>query len=570
MALNLTLPTPNGDENVWGGVLNAYLTGLNQGKADQTVVDQLQTSVSSSLAQRVTNTVFTQYQNDQAVAVAALVPKTDYETYKAQVSTSLQGKSAVDHVHNAATDITSGLLDPARLGLGSVNQIAVRNVAGILAPILLSAAANSLSIVQRTLGGQIVAAAPTDSTHVATKSYTDKIASTNKSYGDPGRLRALPVMLNGPTVTVTKNGASSADIVNVRNVVATDAAYLFTGNGPTLTDIFIRSTVGSGTAATVEWETDSALFDMRLVGQNTNASLFVDGQLVDPQTIQTDSSGAYYIARVDWAGVKQPRRYRLTGVNLHFGGLRVAALDSVWRPEEIRPFVWGLGDSYMFGTGATPVAQSSFAVAATNLGWDYLGDGIGGAGWTNSTGGGPASQRINEKLATLTRAPDYVWIDLGYNNATTAVADVRAAVDAAIVRAKIVAPQAKLVLFGPATPTGVLTTQLAGIRDAIKAGADAAGVTFIDISDVITLGNKALYTDTDNQHPNAAGHVFIGQRKAALVAQALKLGSVESTYTKAQVDAQVGTKVGVILVPAGTTTVPSGTPAGTLILERKA
>ena len=53
---------------------------------------------------------------------------------------------------------------------------------------------------------------------------------------------------------------------------------------------------------------------------------------------------------------------------------------------------------------------------------------------------------------------------------------------------------------------------------------------------------------------------------AALAAKA----NASDVYTKTQTDTAIGTKVGVVLVPAGTTQIPNGTQPGTLVVKRKA
>jgi hypothetical protein len=293
MALsNLTLPTAGASEDVWGGLVNAYLTALNQGKVDNTTLDNFQTSVSSSLSQRVLNSVFTQYQADQAVAIAALVPKTDYDTYRAQVSTSLQGKSAVGHTHST-DDIISGLLDPARIGLGAAGQVALRNSAGILVPIGVSTAVVNSSLVQRTSTGEVSVATPTVASSAATKAYVDSAvaaggggggtATTDASLLTSGLLAAERIGLTTANTIAYRTGAATLGPIAFsatkgnNTLVQRDANGLFTINTPTATD-------NPTTKAYVDGADTQLRADMATVADNLGAGIAAKANTADVYT----------------------------------------------------------------------------------------------------------------------------------------------------------------------------------------------------------------------------------------------------------------------------------------------
>jgi hypothetical protein len=131
----------------------------------------------------------------------------------------------------------------------------------------------------------------------------------------------------------------------------------------------------------------------------------------------TDASGAPCLYSVDFGGSQTLRTWKLFSVNSGFGWLTLGPNASIWLPNHPRrPLAWGLGDSYMYGTNATHISMAGFNSMCDLLGLEPMPDGIGGSGWL-STGSNAPATRISHKLATLTRTPDYVFFDLGYNDA---------------------------------------------------------------------------------------------------------------------------------------------------------
>ncbi|AGY47161.1 head decoration [Clavibacter phage CN1A] len=535
-----TLTLPAYKETGWHTKLNAALAALNDGKVEVSAFTTYQDQVSTSLGARalksdtetalnarVLTSTYGAFLTTNAANLDGKVGTGAFDAYKAQVSASLAGKSDTGHVH-AAGDITTGVFAPERLGEPR-------------------ATAAELSAARVALG-------------------IDEV-------------QPLRTMDRPPAVKLTKTNVTSTSIANPYSVAANGNAVLFTGNGPSSADgFYYRNGVGSGTQATFEWWSDAPVLDMCLIGGNTRANLFIDGRLVNLDDIVTDTSGAPYLYNLDFTGHATPskaRHYRLTGINLLFGGIRIGSAHSAWKPAPHKPFVWALGDSYAFGTGASPFAQSALAVAAQDLNWDLLVDGVGGSGWTGGTSGTPL-ERINAKATTLTRVPDVVLFDLGYNNkSATDHAPIAASIDASVARIRGLFPQARIALKGPATPMGI-TSQLAAIRETIRARAVALGVAFIETEGWVTSDNRSLYTGADNEHPNSLGHVYLGHRNSAALGAVFPespFGEVSKAYVDAAnsaLNAAVATKVSVIVVPQGTTTIPAGTAAGSLILEQGA
>jgi lysophospholipase L1-like esterase len=327
----------------------------------------------------------------------------------------------------------------------------------------------------------------------------------------------------GATFTVTWNGGVGATMATPAAFGVTNTAFFrFTGAGPANIggSGYYGDSVQNGTACTWEWTTDASKMDIKLSGSNTKAVLFVNGQRIDTNGITTDASGAGYLYSLDWAGVAVPRTYKLFAVNSAFKSVATNSTAKVWAPIEPRkPLAYGLGDSYMFGTGATTVADAAFDHMCQFLGLEGLPDGIGGSGW-NSAGATAPATRATNKLTALTYKPDYVFLDLGYNDAGGNMTTLAASFDATVTAIKAAVPKAKIIAFGPATPLGA-TANLTLVKNAVSARCTAGGIPFIDVENWVDGTNKSVYTDVDNVHPKPAGHAYIGARKAQAVASYL-------------------------------------------------
>lgn len=323
----------------------------------------------------------------------------------------------------------------------------------------------------------------------------------------------------GTGLQVTGNWSAAPGALRIAdrtNVGPTSPLFRFTGNGPSNINSSggYGNTVGNSTASIWEWETDAPFIEINMLAFNTKAMLYVDDRRLTDVDYTTDSSAGRVQMSLDHGGVTRMRRYRLFMVNGLFQGVAYLTAGNTFRAPIIRrKLAWGLGDSYMFGSGADVLSQSAFGVMCEQLGIDGLSDGIGSAGWTGSTGGTPV-ERINAKLATLTRAPDLIVWDLGFNNAASSLSAVTDGMQAAIVRAKELFPAAQHIAFGPATPVGE-TAQLLALKNAMRAEYDEHGIEMVDVADWVNADNKAMYTGTDNTHPTSLGHKMLGARKAA-------------------------------------------------------
>ena len=325
----------------------------------------------------------------------------------------------------------------------------------------------------------------------------------------------------GATFTMTYTSFSGSCVRTGTVYGPTDAAFRFLGTGPAniAASGYYGSSVANDIASVWEWATDAPNFDIRILGFNCLFTLYVDGVRVEDFNLSTDSSGASYVYCLDF-GTAVPRTFRLQIINSAFGGLKVPTTASVWKPNEPRkPFAWALCDSYGYGTGADAAARAAMDGMAEILRIELLPDGIGGTGWNNTGATNPVT-RINNRMGALTRTPDYVFFDLGFNNAASDLTLLATNFDLSVAAVRTLAPAAKIIVFGPATPVGE-TPGLLDVKTTISGRCAVLGVTFINVSTFITANNKTIYTGADATHPNQAGHDYLAARKAQAVAALL-------------------------------------------------
>jgi lysophospholipase L1-like esterase len=316
-----------------------------------------------------------------------------------------------------------------------------------------------------------------------------------------------------------------------------NGTYRYTGYSlGDVTSGYLGSVANNGVATLVEWESDEAHFDIKLTGNNSLYMLFIrvngQWQRISSAGFSTDASGAPYLLTVDWAGVFQPRAYKLVGVNTAFGGIYTNSTGSVWYPGEPRkPLGLIFGDSYTYGTDASSPAAANCCIAYAALGLEVLANGIGGSGW-NTTGSNAALTRVQSILSTLQVStpqgtaipivPQYVQLDLGYNDAGSSMTTLSSTMVACVQAIQAAWPTTKIWAMGPATPLG-MTTNLGLVRTAVMAVAAQFNLPFIDVLNFVTSANHGRYTSaSDNTHPNGdAGNEYLAGRKAPLISAIL-------------------------------------------------
>lgn len=375
----------------------------------------------------------------------------------------------------------------------------------------------SADILARGLAGQV------RKTARATARTTVLAASATLP---PINLPAFTVAAVPPVITVA-DGSSATTISGGIKISPNSTAWKRTGTTAVLTASSYLAAANPSRYFAWQIETDSSQVEFLLANYNTVIDIFVDGNLVQGPAFQTTASGSGRTIRLDWSADSTPRRMRnvqLCGFNLLFGGCWIEPTASVWFPasRDRRRLMAFLGDSYTQSTGAPSASRTYAAAIAEMLGFDLYADGIGSTGWLSSGGNVPAA-RVATNIGALTRAPDTIVTALGYNDNgadAAGLATLQAQYDATIAALRTAWPAARLVTLGPWTPIGP-TAGLTNVRNALLARAAANGIPFIDVEGIITAANKAIYTGTDNVHPNAAGHQYLGRRIAPLLAPTL-------------------------------------------------
>lgn len=344
--------------------------------------------------------------------------------------------------------------------------------------------------------------------------YTDKPTNPVATTGGSG---------SGAVFTLSWNAGVASSVYNGKTWSRTDAgAFLYTGyNIQDTVSGYRGNGIQNGTQCIIEFMSDAPSLDFRLVGGNYQGDLYVDGQRVSETSVNTDTSGAPYIYTVDWAGEVKIRSYRLVGINTGFGGVITGQAYTVWSSQGVRrPLAWQMGDSYTVGIGAKQGSYNDFRVMCDALGLDGIADGISGSGWTSVQEGRVPAWRVENKLGSITRKPQYIFFSLGYNDGSADIERVRVAFPPAVAAARRICPLAKIIVIGPATPVGS-TMQLNAIREAIAQMCASQGIAFVDVRDIVNAANKNLYTGGDRVHPSDAGHIYRGVQIAMRVSEFL-------------------------------------------------
>lgn len=319
-------------------------------------------------------------------------------------------------------------------------------------------------------------------------------------------------------VTFSASGSAFAETTFVDVAPDSTTKILYTGYGP----VNVNSTGGwgsnGGDASEWTWETDATFIELFFLSFNSQYQLWVDGQRVSLTPRSSDASGASLTWELDLGDVeKRVRQFRLFCSNALLTRIRYGKADTgtFRKPIVTKRLALGYGDSYMQGSGASETSMTAFRTMCELLGLDSHPDGVGGAGWINSTSGS-ATSRITTNAPKLSRTPAFIFLDLGYNDYGSDLNAVGAAMDTAIAAAKAAYPTAKIIGFGPATPLGE-TPQLQNLKVKMQERYNAVGVPMIDVANWVNADNKSRYTGTDQVHPTALGHAYIGALKAQAV-----------------------------------------------------
>lgn len=281
----------------------------------------------------------------------------------------------------------------------------------------------------------------------------------------------------------------------------------------------------NGIQMKLEFMTDSLQFEIKTVGTIATYSIFIDGKLCNQDAITTANGEAISWINVSATSdqiIRKMRHVEIYGINSAIGAVAVNAFDTVTSEiAKARPFIYQMGDSYTYGTGAayplsaygSSPAINDFYAYSRALGFDGIAEGIGGSGW-NSTGGQYPATRVSTRLKNLNRKPDVISFALGYNDAAAILTGTNkdklvVSMGEAIAAARDAWPGVPVIVISSATPKG-MTDNIKAVYDLVKEFCYNNGVELVEVSDAVTAANSAVYTGADNVHPNGVGHQHRG------------------------------------------------------------
>lgn len=182
------------------------------------------------------------------------------------------------------------------------------------------------------------------------------------------------------------------------------------------------------------------------------------------------------------------------------------------------PVLLILGDSYTAGVGAAPADQGWAYLVAGSLGYPTNIEGVPGTGF--AWGGGAQDELALEyevRLQTIAEDPSFVpnllILQGGQNDSLISnPEEIQRATAQTIESARRFWPGVQVVVLGPSAPRP-FAEELAAANSAVRAGAEAANVPFIDAYEAgwFTGANSPGF-DFDGAHVNTAGHAHMAEK----------------------------------------------------------
>lgn len=250
--------------------------------------------------------------------------------------------------------------------------------------------------------------------------------------------------------------------------------------------------------------------------------IYVNGRPISDQaTVATGiAAGVGYYATLTFPTVATRiiTIYALNGTTGSFGGVAVGPGGTVAKPTApVTRRIAVIGDSFTNGSGSYPTGASPVETFAWRVAWglgaqEVIQAGIGGTGWEQTVGGLPESTFAGRVADVLALNP-HVIIFAGGRNDSPPIQD--------LVTSTITAATATGVTEFYVIPTAT-DGQLA-VRDEMRAGTDAAGVTSPSGDSYIDVAQSGAEIGADGIHLTAAGHLEFANRILDFIANRIEL-----------------------------------------------
>jgi lysophospholipase L1-like esterase len=355
------------------------------------------------------------------------------------------------------------------------------------------------------------------------------------------------VMASPPTVTPAASAdAGATNLISIRSNLSVCRLL-----GATWTDDGSSSMVPSTTtrndaskfaySGVIEFETDSPIVSVGLQTSGISCLIEVDGYFASKTPTTRSGSGTQYV-NVTF-GSSARRLLRLHAAHsARFIGL--PAIYRAWQTSQsdiIRAVI--TGDSYTASTGVDGVALSWANIFGLLMGWrDVRACGIGGTGYI-APGGGTA-WKCRDHISDITGvSPDVVVFAHGTNDAVYSASDITAEALLNYQAVRSALPNALIIVLGAWPQNSGPSFSILTVENAISAAVSQFGddnCLFVPVSTFAGgswvfgtgksgatngTGNADLYqggtTGSDGVHPNQAGHLYLAQRAASAVRNAL-------------------------------------------------
>ncbi len=202
------------------------------------------------------------------------------------------------------------------------------------------------------------------------------------------------------------------------------------------------------------------------------------------------------------------------------GAAVTVAPEELIGPGEVSYTVVVIGDS--ISTGYQTSAEDAWPtrleqkMTAQGIPLTLINAAEDGAGYLVEGSGGKTFQQQAEASVPSNANAVIVYgseNDIGYQ-----LGKINLEVEATAAAVKQRAPQADLLVVGPASYSSEVNPDLLTIRDQIKQGAQSAGADFIDpIAERWIMDDESELIGPDGDHPSIEGHIYLEQKFEALL-----------------------------------------------------